>query len=362
MSTIHHAPRSSARPVAVLVLSCSLLIGCAGAETDDPFATSVGPGQLPGTGSGGSTEGDSSASGAETVSPGGTTVADDGPPGPGGDGSTSLDDPNPGATSSASAGDSVSAGDSASSSVGPTTADPCECMGGDCCDGCHFLPSTEVCEPQAESQYDCAWGTECGEDVSVRFRDRYCSGSSADCDGGHGSWSAPQVADACSDEQSCSPGEASCNEDLDCICTYYVTSHECPSYTSGNGTGAGGGEIFEICGAIDLVTGAMTVHAQKYDGTTFGDRPYQVRVSNPGDSSCGPNTNYFVVSDNNPVGEGTPSLTFDFQSQWLPGQEEKAYCVTASTQPGDLGYDPTSAQQTSWWWSDKLVIERVCPP
>jgi hypothetical protein len=140
------------------------------------------------------------------------------------------------------------------------------------------------------------------------------------------------------------------------------TSHECPSYTSGNGAGAGGGEIFEICGEIDLITGAMTVHGQKHDGSLFGNRPYQVRVSNPGDPACGPTTNYFVVSDNNPAGEGTPSLTFDFQSQWLPGQQEKAYCVTASTQAGDVGYDPASAQQTSWWWSDKLVVERVCPP
>ena len=263
MPASHDDLRPSAWCIATFTLSCSLLVGCAGAETDDPFATSIGPGQSPGAGSGSSTDGDSATSGAETMSPGGTAVAEDGPPGPVGDGSTSLDDPDPGATASASADDSASADGSASSSVGPTTADPCECVGGECCDGCYFLPATEVCEPQAESQYDCAGGGGCGEDVRVRFRDRYCSGSSADCDGAYGSWSAPQVADACSDEQSCSPGQESCNEDLDCVCTYYVTSNECPSYTSANGAGAGGGEIFEICGEIDLISGAMTVHAEK---------------------------------------------------------------------------------------------------
>jgi len=172
------------------------------------------------------------------------------------------------------------------------------------------------------------------------------------------------VYDSCSDEQSCSPGDMSCNADQMCMggCTdsYATTQHQCPAFSPANGAGAGGGKIIRVCASTHAQNGNMTVKATKYDGSTFGSRPYQVRVSNAQDDPCGPATWYFVVSSSNPVGIGTNELTFTFPSQWLPDQWAKAYCVTASTKPGDLGYDGNNQQQQSWWWSDKAVVTRQC--
>ncbi|NJK32360.1 MAG: hypothetical protein HC927_08100 [Deltaproteobacteria bacterium] len=67
-----------------------------------------------------------------------------------------------------------------------------------------------------------------------------------------------------------------------------------------------------------------------------------------------------MISDSDPVGIGTNELTFSFPSQWLAGQTQKAYCITASTKAGDLGYDPNNAQQQSWWYSKKSILVKQC--
>mgnify|MGYP000935137554 FL=1 len=146
----------------------------------------------------------------------------------------------------------------------------------------------------------------------------------------------------------------------DCVHNYAITAHECDAWTTADGLGPGGGIMIRVCGTVDADTGFMSVRARKFDGSSFGNRPYQVRVSQLDDGACGPNTFYFVVSDSAPTGIGTSELTFNFQSLWEPGQVEKAYCVTASTAPGDPGYDANSSEQTSWWGSDKLVLQRTC--
>jgi len=143
-------------------------------------------------------------------------------------------------------------------------------------------------------------------------------------------------------------------------CSYSITSFQCPNYSMASGSGLGGGQIFDVCGAVDA-NGFVTINVTKFDNTTFGNRPYQVRVSAPGESDCGPNTWYFVESATNPTGIGTKTLTFKFKSIYLPGQIDKNYCVTASTQSGDQGYDPASDQQKSWWWSQKIGLHRSCP-
>ena len=114
-----------------------------------------------------------------------------------------------------------------------------------------------------------------------------------------------------------------------------------------------------VCASTDPQTGFMTIKARKFDGSKFGARPYQVRVSNVQDDPCGPDAHYFIVSDDAPSGIGSNELTFTFQSTWEPGQQEKAYCVTASTVPADPGYQDVD-EQTSWWYSDKAVVVRQC--
>jgi hypothetical protein len=182
----------------------------------------------------------------------------------------------------------------------------------------------------------------------------------SDCDGGQTCASGVCVADS---YQPCVPGPCDATNgpicDDECTCTYSVMSYQCPLYTYGTSMGDGGGKIFEICGEIDHATGAMTIHARRYDGMTLEDRPYQVRVSDF-EEDCGPVSDYTVISDDDPVGEGTSSMRFEFLGEWRPEHRVKDYCVTASKQAGDPDYDPTDPEQESWWWSDKLTVQRDC--
>lgn len=232
---------------------------------------------------------------------------------------------------------------------------PPECASGPCCDNGAFRNAGYVCGDNFESEFGCPWGTAPGEDVGVRYRDRLCSGFSSGCDGSLGAWEAWQVQDSCGIMEVCSPGDSTCNS---CSDSYSVSQYQCNNYSVADGVGGGGGEIFEICSSINSVTGMVTIHAQKDDGSTFGVRPYQVRVSDPADPPCGPNTHFFVISDSSPAGVGTSQLTFTFQSLW-GAETSKAYCVTASTIPGDPGY-VNNQEQTSWWHSRKSVVARQC--
>jgi murein DD-endopeptidase MepM/ murein hydrolase activator NlpD len=168
----------------------------------------------------------------------------------------------------------------------------------------------------------------------------------------------------CSDGQ-CNGAESceSCPQDCGvcpCTDTFDVTQYKCQNFSSANGVGPGGGEILRVCASTDSQTGFMTVRARKFDGTVFGERPYQVRVSEVQGDPCGPDTHYFVISDGGPPeGIGSTELTFTFQSIWEPGQSDKGYCVTASTVPADPGYNDV-IEQTSWYYSDKAMVTREC--
>lgn len=234
----------------------------------------------------------------------------------------------------------------------------CECNGGVCCENnCNFASANLECDPQASTEYGCPGGTAPGSDVSSRSRAQYCSGDSASCSGDFGPWSPWQTHDSCDWDEYCEPGQSSCSN---CSFSFDVTQYECSSFSSANGAGPGGGEIFRVCSSTNSQTGYMTVKARKMDGSNFGNRPYQVRVSAANNDPCGPNAWFFVVSDSDPVGVGTNELTFSFPAQWEPQQWEKSYCVTASTQFGDPGYDPNNAQQQSWWYSKKSSTSRTC--
>jgi hypothetical protein len=87
----------------------------------------------------------------------------------------------------------------------------CECNAGVCCDGCSYLPANIVCQQDADTEYDCPWGMNPGDDVGVRTRDRLCSGTSSSCDGGYGSWSGWFQADDCAVDEVCEPGDTTCN-------------------------------------------------------------------------------------------------------------------------------------------------------
>lgn len=130
-------------------------------------------------------------------------------------------------------------------------------------------------------------------------------------------------------------------------------------FTMADGSGPGGGESMIICAVADYWTGYMQIRVKRHPGALeplFEDRRYDVRVSQAADGDCGPETFYFDVADNAPVGVGTADLSFNFAATWLEGQTEKAYCVTAAMKPGDMDYDAFDPTKQSWWWSDKITV------
>jgi len=104
-----------------------------------------------------------------------------------------------------------------------------ECTSGPCCDGYNFKDENTPCDSDRQVQYSCPWGSSCGADTGVRSRIRYqyCSGDDNDCDGEWGNWynwSSWRVADYCTNSETCSSGDATCN--------YNSTCQSAPVYTN----------------------------------------------------------------------------------------------------------------------------------
>lgn len=148
-----------------------------------------------------------------------------------------------------------------------------------------------------------------------------------------------------------------------CVIRHWVSEHECPNYTAGDGQGAGGGGILKICGEVNSRTGHVSIRVTKKDGSKFGQRDFHVRMSEVGNGPCGPDAAYVIVADRIPniIGD-VDELSFDFQPVATKGESRTrtAYCVTASTAPADPGYDAKDLRQRAWWWSDKVIVDQAC--
>ncbi len=88
----------------------------------------------------------------------------------------------------------------------------CQNGSGPCCDNdTNTLYDVDhACETDSETDYGCQNGETCGADVTMRYRDQYCTGSSAGCDGSMGSWKGWITADICGASEYCSPGSEIC--------------------------------------------------------------------------------------------------------------------------------------------------------
>ena len=106
-----------------------------------------------------------------------------------------------------------------------------ECTSGPCCDGYNYKDENTACNSDRQVQYGCPWGTTCGADSGTRSRIRYqyCSGDDNDCDGDWGSWynwSSWRVADYCTNSETCSYGDATCNYNSTCQTTPIYTNYK----------------------------------------------------------------------------------------------------------------------------------------
>ncbi len=82
----------------------------------------------------------------------------------------------------------------------------CECSDGPCCDGCHFVNASVICNENSGFEYRCD-GPACGGNPQLREQYQYCSGQSAQCNGEVG-WRAWETQDSCTANATCtSDGE-----------------------------------------------------------------------------------------------------------------------------------------------------------
>ena len=79
-----------------------------------------------------------------------------------------------------------------------------QCTEGPCCDTAKkiFRNSSYKCEENVNTEYGCPWQYERGSNVGVRYQHRYCSGSSAECNGAL-KWSSWIIYDDCPVEEAC---------------------------------------------------------------------------------------------------------------------------------------------------------------
>ena len=111
---------------------------------------------------------------------------------------------------------------------------PCDCTEGPCCsDGCHFDPVQTECLAQADSELGCPDnplqdGEEgCGRDLYIRYRPRFCSGTSALCEGDFGPYAEWNVHEDCSSLERCDPVQDACVGDRPTCDETYCTDGEC---------------------------------------------------------------------------------------------------------------------------------------
>lgn len=143
---------------------------------------------------------------------------------------------------------------------------PCQCTAGECCDGCRYVISSEVCNPEAAIEYRCA--TElCGSLVEKKVTEQYCPGDGADCTGTEliGEWDSHQQ---CGYDSLCNAQTGACDADqscTDCECTrgvccdgchYRLDDHVCddgdPEYRC---VGEGCGAVLESRSIVRYCTG-----------------------------------------------------------------------------------------------------------
>ncbi len=86
-----------------------------------------------------------------------------------------------------------------------------QCDEGLCCNlgSGTFKSSGTVCQPAAESEYGCPFGTGLGDDVGIRHADWTCTGSSSDCNTNNKVWGSWSVDHTCSSIEVCSNGACS---------------------------------------------------------------------------------------------------------------------------------------------------------
>ncbi len=81
---------------------------------------------------------------------------------------------------------------------------PAECTSGPCCNISTktFRSTSYICQENVATEYGCPWGSNPGDDVGVRYQHRYCSGSSANCDGAL-QWGDWNVYNDCASNEAC---------------------------------------------------------------------------------------------------------------------------------------------------------------
>jgi len=94
-----------------------------------------------------------------------------------------------------------------------------QCVYGECCDnGGNYRSTSYQCQDDVEVEYGCPWGSGCGADVGIRYKNRYCPGNNFVCTGQE-VWEPWQVFDDCTEDEMCSNGQCVYSAECACECT-----------------------------------------------------------------------------------------------------------------------------------------------
>ena len=105
-----------------------------------------------------------------------------------------------------------------------------QCTTGVCCDSSKqkFKSSSTICQSNFNPQYGCPWGNELGGDVGIRYQDKYCSGTSANCNG-LTKWRGWEVSEQCNTNEYCSDGKCVVSQVASLKCSDGTSYNQCSS-------------------------------------------------------------------------------------------------------------------------------------
>jgi len=192
----------------------------------------------------------------------------------------------------------------------------CECSKGPCCDGCHYRPSTRICDFETKTQYGCPWGLDCGADVAKRTKTRfqYCSGNSSQCSGSWHKWlpwTNWKISDYCSSNEVCIVGNSQCQYSSSCA-GYYSKAYRKDCYDNDiywfDSNGARQDKYQECLDdnacTVDGCENSTCFNILKCDGTTceIGSPDYCENCEHCGDDICNCEENNDTCSKDCPQG------------------------------------------------------------
>ena len=227
----------------------------------------------------------------------------------------------------------------------------CVCTTGPCCDGCNYRLSSYVCNDEVTTDFKCA-GSSCGDDAQKMTQVRYCSGSSAQCNGST-SWGEWTTHENCGSDEKCDSDNetySSCSTNASCTSSFSCTNGVCTDPATGFEWQQ------EPSGGTMMWSSAKT-HCQNLDLNGTGWRLPNISelrslIRNCSDietgGACG------VQDECSACGVSSGDVCLRYDSCWSDSSCNPDFC---SSDGGPTGcyWPPEFSGTCNWYWSSSPV-------